>query len=181
MNIVILNGGPQKSGATDQITKIVTEYLCHNHHVENICLGEKDIEYCIGCKQCDQTGSCFQEDDAISVIQSIKNADCFITVIPSYWAEVPGQMKVFIDRCTPYSNVNPNRFRFDKTQRGFTIVIRTGSGAEECKQIIRSIEHFYGHMDIEMKDSAYFCNIRSKEDIVQHQEEIKQLVMNWII
>ena len=35
-------------------------------------------------------------------------ADVLILAVPSYWGDVPAQLKAFIDRCTPYANTNPN-------------------------------------------------------------------------
>lgn len=33
-------------------------------------------------------------------------ADKIVSVSPSYWADIPGQFKVFIDRCTPWCNTH---------------------------------------------------------------------------
>ena len=33
-------------------------------------------------------------------------ANIVISVSPSYWADVPGQFKSFIDRCTPWCNTH---------------------------------------------------------------------------
>ena len=44
-------------------------------------------------------------------------ADVIISVSPSYWADVPGQFKAFIDRCTPWSNTHePHKALIRDTQ-----------------------------------------------------------------
>lgn len=179
MKALILNGGPLKKGATDRIIEIVSRQLSNKHQVEHICLGEKIINYCIGCKSCYIEGVCCQSDDTLSIVQSIYTSDVIITVVPSYWADVPGQMKVFIDRCTPFSNTNPNRINMLHKTLGYSIVLRTGPSQSECEGIIKSINHFYGHMDIVEKDSYYFCGIKDKEDVEEQKGYIISLCENW--
>jgi hypothetical protein len=42
----------------------------------------------------------------------------------------------------------------------------------ECERIIASIEHFYGHMEIECCDSLGLCSVEYKEDLDCRKEEI---------
>jgi multimeric flavodoxin WrbA len=179
MKVLILNGGPKKNGATNKVTEIISEQLLTNHLVDHICLGEKRINYCIGCKACYINGECCQEDDVISIVESILNSDVVLTVVPSYWAEVPGQMKVFIDRCTPYSNTNPNRIEILHKTMGYSIVIRTGLNPIECEGIIKSINHYYGHMEIKENGSANFCGVNNKEDIEMYRDNLILLCEEW--
>lgn len=179
MNIFLLNGGPKKAGATAEIVKIVKEYLSVDHSVKDVCLGECNINYCLGCKQCDITGDCVQNDDTLDIVKEMYAADAVVVVVPSYWADVPGQMKVFIDRCTPYSNTNPKRREIAHSTKGHSIVLRTGNSPAECEGIIHSINHFYGHMEIEQKASTYFCGIQTKADIVEQSNKIMSLCEEW--
>ena len=42
----------------------------------------------------------------------------------------------------------------------------------ECNLIIESIEHFYGHMEIECCDRLGLCCIENKEAVEQRKSEI---------
>lgn len=42
----------------------------------------------------------------------------------------------------------------------------------ECERIIASIEHFYGHMEIECCDSLGLCSVEYKEDLDCRKEEV---------
>lgn len=179
MKLLILNGGPRKKGATDKIIEIITKQLSNKYQVEQICLGEKRINYCLGCKSCYTQGLCCQNDDTLSIVQSIFRSDVILTVVPSYWADVPGQMKVFIDRCTPFSNTNPNRIKMLHKTIGYSIALRTGPNPAECEGIIKSINHFYGHMEIAEKEGSYFCGIEDKEDIEKQRDCIVSLCEEW--
>jgi multimeric flavodoxin WrbA len=41
-----------------------------------------------------------------SPVRDGATADIVVSVSPSYWADIPGQFKVFIDRCTPWCNTH---------------------------------------------------------------------------
>lgn len=179
MKFLIINGGPKKDGATTKITQIISEQISKNHTLEYICLGDKKIKYCMGCKSCYVNGECCQEDDVASIVKTINNSDVVLFVVPSYWAEVPGQMKVFIDRCTPYSNTNPNRKVIDHKTMGYAVSLRTGLNNAECENIIESIKHFYGHMEIKYMESTYFCGINDKENIEKEREHIISFCKDW--
>lgn len=93
---------------------------------------------------------------------------------PSYWADIPGQFKVFIDRCTPWCNTHKPHAKISSGKKEYTIALRTGSGMGECERIIASTEHFYGHMEIECCDSLGLCSVEYKEDLECRREEIEE-------
>ncbi len=76
-------------------------------------------------------------------------ADKIVSVSPSYWADIPWQFKGFIDRCTPWCNTHEPHAKISGGKKGYTIALRTGASMPECEKIIGSIEHFYGHLEIE--------------------------------
>ncbi|MHB8129558.1 MAG: flavodoxin family protein, partial [Mobilitalea sp.] len=75
MKVLILNGGPKKNGATNRVTEILSGQLSKKHIVDSICLGDKRINYCTGCKACHINGECYQDDDVKLIVQSILNSD----------------------------------------------------------------------------------------------------------
>ena len=102
-----------------------------------------------------------------SLIEKIDNVDILVIAAPSYWADVPGQFKVFIDRCTVYSETNPNPAHRELKlgKKCYGIALRTGRRTVECEHIIETIGHWCGHMKIDMAGSMYFCEIKDKADV----------------
>ena len=43
---------------------------------------------------------------------------------------------------------------------------------KECERLISAIEHFYGHMEIEIVDRIGFCSIEFKEAVKGIKKEI---------
>lgn len=172
MNVLIMNCSPVKNGATAEIVNIVADCLKEKYEVKNICIDDFKINYCKGCRSCHYTAKCVQQDDVDKIIRHYEWADQIISVSPSYWADIPGQFKVFIDRCTPWCNTHEPHAMLTKGKKGYAIALRTGPSMRECNRIIESIEHFYGHMEIECCDRLGLCLIENKEVVRQRKEEI---------
>lgn len=174
MNILIINCSPVKNGATAEIVNIMNQYLLNKNTVKTICIDDFDIKYCKGCRKCHITTECFQQDDTKKLISQYEWADKIVSVSPSYWADIPGQFKSFIDRCTPWCNTHEPYAKISSGKEGYTVALRTGSGMDECEKVINSIEHFYGHLEIETKGHMGLCSIEYKEDVVDRIDEIKE-------
>lgn len=177
MKILLINCSPVRNGATAEIIKIVYSFFESQHVVSSICIDDYDIKFCKGCRSCHKTAKCFQDDDVDKVIEQYNWADIIISVSPSYWADIPGQFKVFIDRCTPWCNTHEPHAAISGGKKGYAIALRTGSSMKECDRIIESIEHFYGHLEIVPSGSLELCSVEHKEDVEDHKSEIKQFCM----
>lgn len=174
MNTLLINCSPVRNGATAEIIKIAASCLGEEHTVRSICIDDYDIRFCKGCRFCHGTAACMQDDDVVKVMREYEWADIIVTVSPSYWADVPGQFKVFIDRCTPWSNTHEPHAALGKGKKGYAIALRTGPGMKECDRIIGTIEHFYGHLEIKPCGSLGLCSVEYKEDLEDRVEEIKE-------
>ena len=100
-------------------------------------------------------------------------ADVIIAVSPSYWADVPGQFKAFIDRCTPWCNTHEPHARLQAGKKGYAVALRTGPGMKECERVISSIEHFYGHLEIGCRGHLGLCSVEYREDVEARGAEIE--------
>ena len=173
MNILIINCSPVKSGATAEIVKLVRQYTADGNQVKALCIDDYEIAYCKGCRSCHTTAACVQNDDVKTVMEEYEWADRIVSVSPSYWADIPGQFKVFIDRCTPWCNTHKPHAALSGGKKGYTIALRTGPSMPECERIISSIEHFYGHLEIKPGGSLGLCSIEYKEAVAGRLDEIK--------
>lgn len=182
MKILLLNASPKNNGATQEILKIIQSQIPADIFTETICLGDLSINYCLGDKSCYDTCTCIHKDDMEMLLNIMNESDILIIAAPSYWADVPGQFKVFIDRCTPYSNTNsnPGHKKFASGKKCYAVALRTGTHPSECEHIISTIEHWCGHMEIAMVDSMYFCSISDKNDIINAKESIAQKAKQWL-
>lgn len=184
MNALLINCSPVKNGATAEIINIVTSLLETKYDIRKICIDDYEIKFCKGCRACHKTAKCIQNDDVLKVIEEYSWADIIISVAPSYWADIPGQFKVFIDRCTPWCNTHEPYATIGHGKTGYSIALRTGPSMKECNRIIESIEHFYGHLEILPKDSLGLCSVEYKGDVEKRRSEIEEFcnkIMNDLV
>lgn len=158
-------GSPKTDGCTalvvDQIIKGIFE---NGIEVRKRVLGNMNINFCTGCKVCYETRSCVQRDDMDGLIKDMFEADFILIAAPSYWGDVPGQLKVFFDRSTPLCNTGKGGTSVPKGKKGFSVAIRAGLRKEENLNIIHSIEHYFGHLEIEPIDYLTFESLDIKND-----------------
>ena len=172
MNALVINCSPVRNGATAEIVHIVSEHLKNKFNVKTICIDDFEIGLCKGCRSCHSTAKCIQHDDVDSIMKDYEWANVVVSVSPSYWADIPGQFKVFIDRCTPWCNTHEPHAKLSDGKKGYTIALRTGPCMPECERVIGSIEHFHGHLEIESCGKLGLCSIEYKEDVVGRIDEI---------
>ena len=106
MKVLVMNCSPVRNGATAEIVNIVMGCLEKRYDVKSICIDDYDIKFCKGCRTCHSTAKCVQKDEVDKIIEQYELADIVVSVSPSYWADIPGQFKSFIDRCTPWCNTH---------------------------------------------------------------------------
>ena len=176
MKALVINCSPVRNGATAEIVKIVSGELATRYETKCICIDDYSFAFCKGCRACHKTASCVMND--ASVIRAIMNefdsADVIVSVAPSYWADIPGQYKAFIDRCTPWCNTHDPHAAIKSGKKGYAVALRTGPGMHECERLIGSIEHFYGHLEIECKGHLGLTAVEYKEDVEPRRSEITE-------
>ena len=178
MKALIINCSPVRNGATAEIVQTAEHALKESFDLKSICIDDYKFSFCSGCRKCHNTARCVQQDDINRIIEQFEWADIIVCVSPSYWADVPGQFKAFIDRCTPWCNTHEPHASLSQGKKGYAIALRTGPNEKECHKIIESIFHFYGHMEIECCDSLSLCSVETKKDIENRKQEIIDFCSN---
>lgn len=173
-NILLINCSPVRNGATAEITKVVQESLAETGDIHSVCIDDYDFAFCKGCRSCHQTAKCVQQDEADKLVEEYMWADVIIAVAPSYWADIPGQFKAFIDRCTPLCNTHEPHATIGTGKVGYSIALRTGPSMRECERIMESIEHFHGHLEIASKGRLGLCSVEYKADVASRKVEIEK-------
>lgn len=172
MKALIINCSPVKNGATAEITEIISNVLKEKYDIQTVCIDDYRFGFCKGCRTCHSTAKCVQEDDVDKLIELYEWADIIVSVSPSYWADIPGQFKAFIDRCTPWCNTHEPHASIGRGKKGFAVALRTGPSMRECNRIIESIEHFYGHMEIECCGKLGLCSVEYRAAVECRKNEI---------
>ncbi|MCI8767993.1 MAG: flavodoxin family protein [Ruminococcus sp.] len=81
-----------------------------------------------------------QHDDVDKIMENYEWEDIIISVSPSYWADILGQFKAFIDRCTPWCNTHEPHAALSAGKKGYVVALRTGTSMRECQRIFMPAE-----------------------------------------
>jgi len=174
LKALIINCSPVRTGATAEIVRIAEGQLSARYDTKSICIDDYSIEFCKGCRTCHKTARCVMDDDVNRIMDELDAADVIVSVAPSYWADIPGQFKAFIDRCTPWCDTHEPHATIREGKRGYAVALRTGPGMHECDRIIQSIEHFYGHLHIACIGHLGLTSIEFKENVEGRWQEIEE-------
>ena len=173
MKALIINCSPVRDGATAEIARIAAGKLAERYDTKIICIDDYRFAFCKGCRSCHTTARCVLQDDVPAIMEEYAQADVILSVSPSYWADIPGQFKAFIDRCTPWCNTHEPHAAIPSGKKGYAIALRTGPGMRECERVIESIEHFYGHLEIRCCGHLGLPGVEFKETVLSKKAEIE--------
>jgi len=103
VKVLAIVGSPRKQN-TYKLVETVADAVAKNKNVttELVQLSDFNIEHCAGCGEfCEKTGKCKIEDDMQRLYPKLKEADVLIVGTPTYYWNVTGVVKDFIDRTNP--------------------------------------------------------------------------------
>ena len=171
MKAVCILGSPKPKGNTATILDEIERPLIEQgFEVIRHCLGERNIGFCTGCVSCFESGQCAQNDDVRMIVSDLMGSSLVIVASPSYWGDVTGQMKVFIDRCTPYCNARHTERISASTIKGVAVAVRAGRNKEENENLVKTIEHFLGHLNIPLISKFTAESVDTAEDLAEKPE-----------
>jgi multimeric flavodoxin WrbA len=178
LKVTCIIGSSHTNGSCAYLVNTLIKGI-NNHSVEvkKYCVSDIKMSYCYGCKKCYDNGECVQNDDVKNVVLDMLSSDYVVIAAPSWWADVPAQLKTLFDRTTPYGDTNPNRkYKTEKHIKGIALAIRAGMREQENELILNSIQHYFGHMGIETAERISICSTDSLSDLLEkHEVEISKI------
>jgi len=153
MKVLAINGSPRKEGNTkialdimkDELTKLGIE-------VEEFHVGSK-INGCLGCMKCTEmlNETCIIKNDIVNeAIQKIIESDGIILSSPTYYANISGTMKSFLDRVFFVAGVNGGLFRH-KVGASISPVRRAGA-----VETISALDKYFTISEMFVSSSTYW-------------------------
>jgi multimeric flavodoxin WrbA len=130
LKVIAFNGSPRKDGNTSILLQTVLKELeANNIQTEEIHVGAKQIQGCIACYKCleNKNRQCVLKNDPVNEwIDKMYKADGILIGSPTYFADLSGQIKSFLDRAFFVANANDGMFQ-RKLGAGIVAVRRAGS------------------------------------------------------
>lgn len=135
MKIIGINSSPRKSESNTRrlVLSALKGASAEGVKTEFVDLCELDINYCIGCGICYQTGRCIHEDDFEEIFEKIMDADGIVLGSPNYINSVTAQMKTFLDRTADAIHCRKWEGKY-----GISVSTAGGSAAEDVAEYLNS-------------------------------------------
>ena len=149
--LVLLSG--RCNGSTnilcDQFIKGAKE---SGNYIEKILINDKNINYCLGCRECRlNEGVCIHKDDMIEILDKIINSDVIVFASPVYFYNFNAQMKAVMDRTYAKTNII-------KDKEVYLITTGAAPTKEFMSTIVESFEKYIKCFDnIKLKGIIYGC------------------------
>ncbi|MDZ4992558.1 flavodoxin family protein [Clostridium perfringens] len=134
--VLILSSSPRRGGNSDMLCdQFMKGAQEAQNKVEKIFLGDKKINFCMGCESClNNNGKCVLNDDMAEILEKMVEADVIVMATPVYFYTIDGQMKTLIDRTVArYEEISNKEFYF---------IVSAADGSKDAMK--RTIESFRG-------------------------------------
>jgi len=163
VKILGICGSPRKGNTEFMLRTILDSAKKSGAKTELILLRNLKIKHCNGCGVCEKTKSCVINDDMKKIYPKIFSADILVFGSPSYFDNVSGLMKDFLDRFDPIWEDK----RLSKKK-----AVLVASGCVTAKASIDALKTFCDICKIKVIKSVY---VNVKNDIKKNKKLIAKL------
>ena len=140
MKVIGINSSPRKKGNTFlMMSRFMSHLEKKGMETEIISIGGTDLKGCRACDACRkmQNEKCVLDDGLNALIPKLKEARGIILGVPTYYADVPAEMKAFIDRAGRVCGANGRLL--NRKIGAAVIAVRRGGGIHAFD----TINHFF--------------------------------------
>ena len=180
MKILGICGSLREESNTNKLVKKVVESTGCEH--ELIYLAGKDIKPCTGCAHCMMNdGECAIKDDMQPLYEKILNADALVVGSPTYFLDVSGAVKCFIDRnmALYYRGIGPDAEIAVLGKRplsgkpAVSITTVAGGGHERTKETLKMFLDYCHKMKLvaELAEPIGMNDVDDMPEVMKRAEE----------
>lgn len=170
MKTLLISGSPRKGNTEFILSKI---YDSLKGEKDLVLLRNRNIQHCKGCLACDETKKCAINDDMAGILDKMILADTIVIGTPSYYYNVSGLLKDFIDRTTPLYETG----KLDN-KKVFT-VISCGEEEKGNEAVGKTLKDFSDLHNMKYQSSYYFHGI--EPNAVQNNPEVIKKIDEIIV
>jgi multimeric flavodoxin WrbA len=180
MKIVAILGSPRLDGNSAFIAGRFLETAKKlGAETQSFALNTLAYRGCQACMACKKTSEvCVLKDDLTEVIEAVREADVIVLASPVYYAEVTGQMKLFIDRT--YCYLTPDFHSSTQRTRllpGKTAVFIQTQGFADQTVYADIFPRYSGVLQFIGIDDAHLlrgCGLSKRDEVCGREDLLKQ-------
>lgn len=176
MFILGLQGSPRKKGNTNfLLSKVLEQAREKGAATKSLHVSELNIAPCRGCGFCEKRGVCAHNPDDMveKVFPLLRRADVVVLASPIYFYNVPGQLKLLIDR-TQSLWARKYRLRLEDPGRKHRKGLLLGVGATKGKNLfdgtILTARYFFDAVGAEYTAALTYRRIERPGEMEKHPD-----------
>jgi len=177
--VVAILGSPRKWGNTELLLEeFLKGFKRRNVKVKKIVASELKITPCNNCSRCLKTGKCVFKDDMDKVLREFKEADCLVIASPIYFTNVPGQLKILIDRCQPLwasAYVLKRPLKTKNKRYGIFLSVCGYPQAKMFNCALRMIKILFKSSGVEFYGKVIAPGVDKKGEILKHEDVLSKV------
>ena len=140
---LVILGSPRKGANSETIAMAMAEESKKKGNtIKTYRLNDlKNARGCQGCNACKKKGFCITKDDHTQILDDVRGADSIIIASPTYYGEVSGQLRLFMDRL--YCFLDGSMRSTMPTGKKLAIAVTCMSGLDGAKSVADWIEKIW--------------------------------------
>jgi len=179
MKVLGISGSMRKDGNTADLVNVILE-RCHVDGIktEFVSLSGKKILPCLGCEKCKEKKWCvIENDDWSDVIQKVLDCDVLIIGSPTYYYDVCGHVKNFIDRT--YSLYHDRKLA---GRKGIAVAVHAQKGANRTIQTLEGFlsSHEFSSLGSVTAKGYQKGDVLSDEQAVERAQKIGDKIIRLV-
>ncbi len=179
MKVLGISGSMRKDGNTSELVNVILK-RCDDAGIktEFVSLSGKKIHPCLGCEKCKEKKWCvIENDDWDEVIQKVLDSDVLIIGSPTYYYDVCGHLKNFIDRT--YSLYHDRKLA---GRKGIAVAVCANKGASRTIQTLEGFlsTHEFSSLGSVKGKGYQKGDVLSDEDAVEKAQKIGDKIVRLV-
>jgi multimeric flavodoxin WrbA len=179
MKVLGISGSMRKDGNTADLVNVILK-RCDEAGIktEFVSLAGKKIHPCLGCEKCKEKKWCvIENDDWNEVIQKVLNCDVLVIGSPTYYYDLCGHLKNFIDRT--YSLYHDRKLA---GRKGVAVAVQAQKGASRTIQTIEGFlsTHEFSSLGSVKGNGYHKGEVLSDADAVQKAQKIGDKIVRLV-
>jgi multimeric flavodoxin WrbA len=179
MKVLGISGSMRKDGNTADLVNVILK-RCDTAGIktEFISLADKKIHPCLGCEKCKEKKWCvIENDDWDKVIQKVLDCDVLVIGSPTYYYDVCGHLKNFIDRT--YSLYHDRKLA---GRKGIAVAVQAQTGASRAIQTIEGFlsAHEFSYLGWVEGKGYYKGDVLNDANTVKNAQKIGDKIVRLV-
>ncbi len=161
---VLIISSSFRKGNTDKLCDFFAKGAVEaNCQVERVNLRDINLNYCLGCGCCQETGICEIKDDVEDILEKVRESEVIVFATPVYFHSISGQLKTLFDRMYPlYRQINNKKI--------YVIASCYQNSKKHIDEAIIDIERFVSDIgDLSITKIIYAQNCDDVDDVSEKQ------------